>query len=58
MNYQKTLNGVTVERDGTRYFIPADPQNMDYVAYLEWVAQGNTATNWTPPPMEEITIQS
>ena len=25
------------------YFIPLDPDNSDYEAYLEWVAAGNTA---------------
>jgi hypothetical protein len=25
-------------------FIPADPSNTDYAAYLRWVKQGNTAT--------------
>ena len=29
-------------------FIPFDPDNTDYQAYLKWVAQGNT-----PTPAEE-----
>ena len=24
--------------------IPFDPQNVDYVAYLEWLAEGNVPT--------------
>lgn len=29
--------------DGNISFIPLDPLNIDYQAYLEWVAEGNTA---------------
>ena len=28
--------------------IPTDPANSDYAEYLEWVAEGNTATEWSP----------
>ena len=28
--------------------IPIDEGNMDYVDYLAWVADGNTAEEWQP----------
>ena len=28
--------------DGQVFYIPTDPDNTDYQAYLEWVAEGNT----------------
>ena len=30
-------------------FIPADPANSDYVAYLEWVEEGNTPEAYVAP---------
>ena len=35
--------------DDTGKFIPADPLNADYQDYLAWVADGNTATNFSGP---------
>jgi len=31
-------------------YIPKDPDNTDYQAYLKWVAEGNT-----PLPADEVT---
>jgi hypothetical protein len=33
--------------DGTVWWLPFDPANTDYQAYLKWVAEGNT-----PEPAE------
>lgn len=30
-------------------FIPLDPQNIDYQAYLAWVAEGNEAQPYVAP---------
>jgi hypothetical protein len=27
-------------------FVPTDEMNMDYQAYLAWVAEGNTTQDW------------
>jgi hypothetical protein len=32
----------TVQRLADNAFIPFDPANSDYAAYLEWLAEGNT----------------
>jgi hypothetical protein len=40
MTYQLTT-GDTILRLADNAFIPPDPANTDYAAYLEWVAAGN-----------------
>jgi len=40
MTYQLTT-GDTILRLADNAFIPPDPANTDYAAYLEWVATGN-----------------
>ena len=45
MYKQVSLNGVIqncVQRLSDNAFIPFDPANTDYQAYLKWVAEGNT----------------
>ena len=41
MTYQLTT-GDTILRLADNAFIPPDPANTDYAAYLEWVEDGNT----------------
>ena len=40
----KLTNTETIIRIADGASIPADPANTDYANYLEWVADGNTAT--------------
>jgi hypothetical protein len=46
--YQKLINHMTgqeaqcIKRLSDNAFIPFDPANTDYRAYLAWVAAGNT----------------
>ena len=40
----KLTNTETIIRIADKASIPADPANSDYAEYLEWVADGNTAT--------------
>lgn len=52
MTYQLTQSDAVIRfADGA--FIPPDPANTDYRAYLGWLNDGNTpepAQDMTPPP--------
>ena len=37
----QTINENMVKRLADNAFIPFDPANTDYQAYLEWLAEGN-----------------
>ena len=42
--------GTTIVRvhDAVVSFIPDDPANVDWQAYQEWLAEGNTPEPWPP----------
>jgi hypothetical protein len=41
-NIDNTLNTNSILRIADKAYIPFDPANTDYQAYLKWVAEGNT----------------
>jgi hypothetical protein len=54
MTYQLTTTGDTILRLADNAFIPPDPANTDYAAYLEWVAAGNAPE---PAPEPETPVK-
>lgn len=55
MNYQLTQIDGFVQVIGTDAYIPADPANSDYAAYLTWLAEGNTPEPYVAPPPAPVT---
>ena len=49
--YKLTQGTSIIRADGAS--IPADPDNLDYVAYLKWVEVGNVAEPADPVPVVE-----
>ena len=52
MTYQLTT-GDTILRLADNAFIPPDPANTDYAAFLAWLEEGNTPLPPDPTPESE-----
>ena len=48
INASGQLSTTTILRTTDNAFIPLDPANTDYIAYLKWIEEGNV-----PTPAEE-----
>lgn len=55
--YQLTAHPNTIIRVSDQAFIPTDPDNTDYQAYLAWLDEGNEPTPYTPPPTSRQKVQ-
>lgn len=54
----KLTNTTSIIRIADNAFIPADPANTDYQAYIAWVEAGNTAEPYVEPPAPIPTVVS
>ena len=52
----KLTNGSSIQRLADNAFIPPDPANTDYAAYLKWLDEGNTPDAADPIP-DPVVVQ-
>jgi len=50
---QNKISDNMILRDEDQAFIPFDPDNTDYQAYLAWLDEGNQPTSYTPAKRSE-----
>jgi len=51
---QNKVSDQMIVRDEDQAFIPFDPANVDYQAYLAWLDEGNEPNPYIPPPPPEV----
>lgn len=55
-NYSSPLGDgqaiIAIDEAGNILGVPSDEKNADYVAYLAWLAEGNTPEQWQPTQPE------
>ena len=44
-NLDGSINATQIQRVADNACIPFDPANTDYIAYLAWLAEGNTPSS-------------
>ena len=49
MTYTLTAQPDIIIRDEDQAFIPTNPDNIDYQAFLKWVEEGNEPTPYASP---------
>ena len=54
MNYKLIYDSTSILRLTDNAFIPSDPANTDYQAYLTWLGEGNTPEPADPPAPPDI----
>jgi hypothetical protein len=45
----KNASIISIDENAAKLFIPLDPENLEYQAFLKWVAEGNTPEEYDPP---------
>ena len=56
--YTLNSDSTAIIRDADGATIPMAPGNRDYQEYLEWVAAGNMATPYSPPPISADEVEA
>jgi len=53
----RTIAGIIFVYHPDKGVIPEDAMNVDYLEYVKWLFDGNTAEEWQPDSVEPETTQ-